>query len=68
MLQRGEIPHGGIAFAVVLKDPKSARNVSYDELLAVPKGYSMSFDRQDIFISSRCVVAPFIAAFKGITS
>jgi hypothetical protein len=51
---------------MVLKDPKSARKVSYDELLAVPKGYSMSFDRQDI--SSRCAIAPFIAAFEGITS
>jgi hypothetical protein len=39
--------------------------VSYDEPLAVPKGYDMSPDRQET--RSRCV-APVIAAFKAITS
>jgi hypothetical protein len=50
----------------VLKDPKSARKVSYDEPFAVPKGYSMSFDRQETR-STRCVVGSVISALKAIT-
>jgi hypothetical protein len=50
----------------VLKDLKSARKVSYDEPFAVPKGYSMSFDRQETR-STRCVVGPVISALKAIT-
>jgi hypothetical protein len=50
----------------ILKDQNSARKVSYDEPLAVPKGYDMSPDRRET--ASRCVVAPIIAAFNGITS
>src|SRR5437879_726369 len=50
----------------ILKDQKSARKVSYDEPLAVPKGYDMSPDRQET--PSRWVGEPVIAALKGITS
>ena len=65
-------PTGGIRTVAppllkVLKDPKSARKVSYDEPFAVPKGYSMSFDRQETR-STRCVVGPVISALKAITS
>src|ERR1700722_1347351 len=48
------------------KDRKSARKVSYDEPLAVPKGYDISRDRQET--PSRCEVAPVIAALKDVTS
>src|SRR5260370_37826621 len=50
----------------ILKDRKSARKASYNELLAVPKGYDILLDRQET--PARCVVAPVITAFKGITS
>jgi hypothetical protein len=50
----------------ILKDRKSARKVSYNEPLAVPKGHDISLDRQET--PSRCVVAPVTAAFQAITS
>ncbi len=50
----------------ILKDQRSARKVSYNEPLGDPKGYGRSLDRQEA--PSRCVVAPVIAALKGITS
>src|ERR1700686_5007109 len=49
-----------------LKNQKSAGKVSYNEPLAVRKGSDISLDRRQT--PSRCAVAPFIAAFKGITS
>ena len=48
------------------KDQKSARKVSYNEPLAVPKGYDISFDRQET--PPRCEAAPVVAALKDITS
>ena len=48
----------------VLKDQKSARKVCYNEPRDAPKRYDMSLDRE---APSRCVVAPVIAASKGIT-
>jgi hypothetical protein len=50
----------------ILKDRKSARKVSYNEPLAVPKGHDISLDRQET--PSSCEVAPVIAALKDVTS
>jgi hypothetical protein len=63
---KADADYAGTTFAEILKDRKSARKVSYNEPLAVPKGHDISLDRQET--PSGCGVAPVIAALKDVTS
>ncbi len=66
MSTQADADDGGTTLAQDPQRSEISKKVSYDEPLAVPKGYDMSPDRQEA--TSRCVVAPVIAAFKAITS